>query len=304
MHKLISTLTLVALLAACSSNNSADVASTADEAMSVGKSTMMAKTDSSRLAAALAAQPQETKDRYGARNPKATMEFFGIAPGMTVMEALPGGGWYTKILLPYLGKDGALIGADYAQDMYPLFGFFSAERLEAKKTWVKDWTADAQSWGDANSASVAAFQFGSMPAAMAGTADAVVFIRALHNLKRFEGDGAYLSKALVDAYRILKPGGIVGVVQHRAPADAPEESVQGTRGYISEADLIATFEAASFDFVDSSEINANPKDQPAHDEIVWRLPPSMVTSREDADLRAKMMAIGESDRMTLKFRKK
>ncbi len=252
----------------------------------------------------LAAQPEEAKARYAFRRPKQTLEFFGIEPGMTVVEALPGGGWYSKILLPYLGSDGQLIGADYAFDMYPKFGFFSDEAIEAKKTWVPDWTAEAQGWGGDQGADVAAFAFGSMPDGIAGTADAVLFVRALHNLNRFEGDGGYLTAALADAHRALKPGGIVGVVQHQAPESMADDWADGSRGYLKRDRLIERMDQAGFELVDSSDLNANPADQPGEEDIVWRLPPSLVTSRENPELREQLTAIGESNRMTLKFRKR
>ncbi|TQV66485.1 class I SAM-dependent methyltransferase [Exilibacterium tricleocarpae] len=255
------------------------------------------------LEATLAAQSTEHKARYAHRNPRETLEFFGIEPGMTVVEALPGGGWYTKILLPYLGTEGALAGVDYALDMWPKFGFFSDEQLEAKKTWIPTWTADANTWRTEDSAEVSAFVFGSMPEDLEGSADAVLFIRALHNLNRFENDGGYLTTALGDAYRALKPGGIVGVVQHEAPAEMPDDWADGSKGYLKRANLIASMEAAGFEYVDSSDINANPNDQPTTEDVVWRLPPMLFTSRDNPELRAQMQAVGESNRMTLKFRK-
>ncbi len=255
------------------------------------------------LAAALAAQPAENQARYTYRHPRETLEFFGIKPGMTVVEALPGGGWYSKILIPYLGAGGKLIGVDYALDMFPKFGFFTEERLEAKKTWVSTWTEEANGWRDAQSASVEAFVFGSMPDRFAGQADAVLFIRALHNLNRFEGDGGYMTAALSDAYKALKPGGIVGVVQHWVADEMPDDWADGSRGYLKQAQLIATLEQAGFEYLESSDINANPKDQPGAEDIVWRLPPRMATSGDDPELRAQMQAIGESNRMTLRFRK-
>ena len=115
-------------------------------ALAVSSSVLAGATDAERLASVLAAQPEDAQARYTYRHPQETLEFFGIAPGMTVVEALPGGGWYTKILLPYIGQEGRLIGADYSGDMYPLFGFFSEEQLEAKKTWVTDFPADAAEW--------------------------------------------------------------------------------------------------------------------------------------------------------------
>lgn len=261
------------------------------------------RVDGAQLDRALMQQDGAAKARYGARHPKETLEFFGIAPGMTVVEALPGGGWYSKILLPYLGDEGRLVGVDYPQSIWSRFGFFSEEDIEKKKTWPADWTAEAVGWRKDNDAYVAAFKLGSMPATMSGKADAVLFIRALHNLNRFEEQGDYLTTALNDAMRVLKPGGIVGIVQHRAPASHPAASANGARGYLREADVKAFMKKAGFDYVGSTEINANPKDTPTVEEIVWRLPPTLVGSNDDAARRAKMQAIGESDRMTLKFRK-
>jgi predicted methyltransferase len=255
------------------------------------------------LAKILSMQPADVQARYPARHPQQVLEFIGIKPGMTVVEALPGGGWYSKILLPYLGSDGQLIGSDYAVDMFPKFGFFSEERIEAKKTWIETWTAEAEDWRDDKSASVSAYQMNSMPANLDGTADAVVFIRALHNLARFDNDGEYLTKSLAEAYRVLKSGGIVGVVQHLAPDDASDEWANGSKGYLKKAFVIKRMQDAGFEYVDSSDVNLNPADMPEADDIVWRLPPSFATSSDNPELKAKYMAIGESTRMTLKFRK-
>lgn len=253
------------------------------------------------LATVLAAQPVEVAARYQYRHPQATMDFFGITPGMTVMEALPGGGWYSKILLAYLGEGGHLIGADYALDMYPKFNFYDDDYLEAKKTWVTDWAADAESWGE--DATVSAFVLGSMPDKLSGTADAVLFIRALHNLSSFETDGEYLTTALQDAYRILKPGGIVGVVQHQSGNDMPDDWADGSNGYLKEGFVVSRMQAAGFEFMSGSGINANDKDQPTSEEDVWRLPPTLFDMDDKAELKAAMQAIGESNRMTLKFGK-
>ncbi len=255
------------------------------------------------LAAILAAQPDEVRARYDQRHPQETLEFFGIEPGMTVVEALPGGGWYSKILLPYLGENGRLIGANYAHDMWPKFGFFDQPFIDSMATWTTDWPQQAQSWAVENGASVAAFDFGSLPEALAGTADAVLLVRALHNLARFEGDGGYLTAALADVHRVLKPGGVVGVVQHEARSDMPDEWASGARGYLKRQSVIDRMTAAGFEFVGASEINQNPADQPGADDVVWRLPPSLATSRDDPELRVRLEAIGESNRMTLLFRK-
>jgi predicted methyltransferase len=262
-----------------------------------------AMADSVRLASVLAEQPAEVQARYVWRHPAETLEFFGIEPGMTVVEALPGGGWYSKILLPYLGSEGALIGADYSLDMYPLFGFFSDEILESKKTWVADWTADANSWRGDDAASVSAFVFGAMPDSMKGTADAVLLIRALHNLNRFESQGGFRTAALQNTFDLLKPGGIVGVVQHQASEDKSDEWADGAHGYLKKSAVIAFMQEAGFELVAESAINENPKDQPGDKDVVWRLPPSLSIEDDSEESLAAMRAIGESNRMTLKFRK-
>jgi predicted methyltransferase len=259
--------------------------------------------DAERMQGVLDAQSDEMKARYQYRHPRETLAFFGIAPGMTVLEALPGRGWYTKILLPYLGSQGALIEVDYAQEMWPLFGFFGEEFIEGKKTWAGDWTAEVEGWQLEDAAAVSAFVFGSMPENVKGTADAVFLVRALHNLNRFEGQGGFLTTALQDAWDVLKPGGIVGVVQHRAPDDKPDEWADGSRGYLKKAYLIKRLEQAGFEFVAESDVNDNPKDQPGDDDVVWRLPPTLMGSKDNPEKAAQMKAIGESNRMTLKFRK-
>lgn len=257
----------------------------------------------SRLDAVLAAQPAEVQARYQYRHPKETLEFFGIEPGMTVVEALPGGGWYTKILAAYLGSDGRVIGADYPIDLYKNFGFYNEEFAEAKKTWVEDWSAGAADWGGDDGASISAFVIGSLPADMIGSADAVLFVRAMHNLARFEGQGGFLTQAIDNAWQVLKPGGIVGIVQHHARDDMPDDWASGAAGYLKTGFVIEQMQKRGFEFVGESDINANPNDQPTTDDAVWRLPPSLGTSQDNPELRATLVAVGESNRMTLKFRK-
>jgi predicted methyltransferase len=128
-------------------------------------------------------------------------------------------------------------------------------------------------------------------------------IRALHNLARFEDDGEYLTTAVSNVYDVLKPGRILGVVQHRARDEMPDEWADGSASYLKQQFVIDRLTEAGFEFVDSSDVNENPKDQPTVDDIVWRLPPSYMTSADDEELRAQMDEIGESHRMTLKFRK-
>jgi hypothetical protein len=115
---------------------------------------------SDTLAAVLDAQPDEIKARYQYRHPQETLEFFGVKPGMTVVEALPGGGWYTKILLPYLGSEGHLIGANYSLDVSALYSNSTEESMERARAWISNFPADAAEWAGDDGASVDAFYFG------------------------------------------------------------------------------------------------------------------------------------------------
>jgi len=264
------------------------------------------ETDAERLGRMLEAQPEPVKARYDQRHPRETLEFFGIEPGMTVVEALPGGGWYTRILLPYLGSEGRLIGANYALEMWPLFPFGTEAFMIEMRRWPDQFVAQAEQWCADDCASVDTFWLGSLPDEMAGTADVVTFVRALHNLARFNEEHGYLDAALADAFTALKPGGTFGVVQHWAREDMPDEWADGSNGYLKKEFVIAQAEAAGFEFVAESDVNTNPNDQPSLDKAVWRLPPSLRVAEEAENpdaLRAEYDAIGESHRMTLKFRK-
>jgi predicted methyltransferase len=261
-----------------------------------------AASDTDRLARVLRAQPGEEQARYEYRHPQETIEYFGIEPGMTVVEALPGGGWWTKILLPYIGAEGRLVGADYPLAMWALFGDFAPDP-EEQKNWPAKFVADAAGWCSGDCAPVSAIVYGSIPEEVKGTADAVLFFRALHHFSRFEEEGGYFTAALKDTMDLLKPGGVVGVEQHRAPPENSDKWAEGDNGYLKQEKVVAAFEAAGFEFLGSSEINANPNDVPTEDDFVWRLPPALATSGDNPELRAQMEAIGESDRMTLKFRK-
>lgn len=257
--------------------------------------------DAAALDAVLASQDEATKARYDARNPAATLEFFGIAPGMAVGEALPGGGWYSKILLPYLGDEGRLVGVDYSIPMWSEFGGFATEEfIEGKQSWPETWVEEASGWTDSD-VEIDAYTFETLP--QDGSLDAFLFIRALHNLSRFEANGAYMTAAIESVYGSLKPGGVVGVVQHAGPDDADAAWADGSAGYLREPDVIAAFEAAGFELVGESSVNANPLDNPTTEDFVWRLPPSLGNTEEGSEERAAMEAIGESNRMTLLFQK-
>lgn len=293
-----------AALIACSQQKRPDEATPAPAAAATETlpSVTAPPTAAERLDAVLAAQLDAEKARYQYRHPKETLEFFGVAPGMTVVEVLPGEGWYSKILEPYLGADGKLVGADYSIEMWPLFGDF-APNLDERKTWATTWPVEAQTWCEEDCAKVTAFVYGAVPAEMKGTADAVVFFRALHHFNRFENKGGFFTAALQETMDVLKPGGIVGVEQHRAPAENSDQWANGDNGYLKQDQVIAAFQAAGFEFLGAAEINANPNDKPTEQDFVWRLPPTLATSKENPELQTQMEAIGESDRMTLKFRK-
>lgn len=291
--RLLSSITAIALLAGCATPG----VSEKDAAAAIE-----AEANAARLAVVLEAQSEDAKARYKYRNPAETLAFFGIEPGMKVAEALPGGGWYSKILLPYLGSEGMLVGAQYPNDMWPRFGIGPEfeERMAARSA---NWTTQAAEWAGDDAAALGNYSMTQMPAEMEGTLDAVLFIRALHNLSRFDAETGYLDTTAQETFRALKPGGIVGVVQHRAPEDKSAEWASGSAGYIKQSDVIATFEAAGFVLEATSEINANPADKPGADDVVWRLPPSLRGTEEGTPERAAVEAIGESDRMTLRFRK-
>lgn len=254
------------------------------------------------LAEAVAGRSAEDRARDGARHPVETLAFFGVQPGMVVAETLPGGGWYTRVLAAYLGGEGTLYGVNYSADMLPLFSWMSPERIEKAKADIAAFDTTVAGFTD-NGITARGFAFDQVPADVAGTVDRVLFIRSLHHLNRFEAQAQTLTRALADTRAMLKDNGMVGVVQHRAPEDAPPETVLGHRGYLKQSDVVAAFEAAGFKLVGSSEINANAKDQPGPQDIVWRLPPSMRGADDNPRLKAQMEAIGESDRMTLLFAK-
>ncbi|HCS65099.1 MAG TPA: methyltransferase [Cellvibrio sp.] len=258
--------------------------------------------DKKQLVAVTQSLPAAHQARYVARHPVETLEFFGIKQGDTVVEALPGEGWYSKILLPYLGAEGRLIAVDYSLPMWPEFGGFATpEFIEKRKTWPAQFAVDAKTWGGANGAKGEAYTFANMPAELTGKVDAVLFIRALHNLARFDAKGNYLKQALAETHRVLKPGGVVGIVQHAMAEDKPDAWADGSRGYLKRSYLISAMAAAGFEFVGENDINKNPKDDPQADDNVWRLPPSLSGTDEQ---KAKNSTIGESNRVTLLFRKK
>lgn len=248
--------------------------------------------------AAVLADPRREGDmaRDVFRNPGETLAFFEVEPGHTVVEALPGGGWYTRILAPYVSQDGQYMAVNYPMDVFEqLFGEMNDETRARLEGWETSFAAQVEDFGGEASG---LFRFGAVPAEAEGQVDRVLYIRALHNMART----GRLDVAAQDAFTLLKPGGILGVVQHRAPADEADDRATGSRGYLREADVIAAMEAAGFELVESSEINANPNDAADYDNGVWMLPPTNGGDTEEQDV-PPLQSVGESDRMTLKFRK-
>lgn len=250
----------------------------------------------------IAARSAEDRARDSARHPLQTLQFFRVEPGMTVAEVLPGSGWYTNILANYLGPQGTLYGINYSDRIWPLFPNATDEWIAARKAATGKFPEMVKGFTD-NGIRTAGFTFNKVPAKVAGTVDRVLLIRALHNLNRFESKAGSRSQALAAIRSMLKDDGMVGVVQHRVAVADPGSGTDGSRGYLVEAEVILMFEQAGFELVATSEINANPADKPGPEDTVWRLPPALGTSKDDPELRAKMEAIGESDRMTLLFRK-
>lgn len=255
------------------------------------------------LASVVAERSADMKERDKYRNPAETLEFFKVKPGMVVAEALPGGGWYSNILANYLGEDGGLYGINYVDTMWARFGFFSEERIAGRIAATKEFPGKVAEF-TSNGITSDGFTFETVPSSMNGTVDRVLFIRALHNLNRFEEEAATLTQALNTTYRMLKTGGMVGVVQHEVDGSVPDAAATGSRGYLKASGVIAAFEEAGFELVASSDINKNPKDKPSNEQIVWRLPPSFNGSKDDPEKKKAMEAIGESNRMTLLFKKK
>ena len=137
-------------LAACVENTPSATTELSAQTSTANTTAPMTESQATGLEAILAAQPEAVQARYAYRNPAQTLAFFGIEPGMTVVEALPGGGWYSKLLLPYLGEEGALIGANYGLDMQRLFSYRTEEQLKKLETWTTDWPEKASTWVENN----------------------------------------------------------------------------------------------------------------------------------------------------------
>ncbi|MGA1344124.1 MAG: class I SAM-dependent methyltransferase [Hyphomonas sp.] len=240
----------------------------------------------------------EEKARDAWRNPVETLEFFGVSQNMKVIEVWPGGGWYTNILAPWLAAGGGtLVAAGF--DAASIEDPDRRARTQARLDEFRAGYADPK-FGTIEHT---AFSATSGPLTADGTADVVLTFRNIHNWM----SGGYTEKFFADAYAALKPGGVLGVVEHRLPSTQAQDP-KATSGYVHEDYVKGLAAAAGFEFVGASEINANPADTADHPFGVWTLPPNSATTNRDGSTvegfdPAKYQAIGESDRMTLKFRK-
>jgi len=232
---------------------------------------------------------EEYRARNQYRHPVGTLEFFGLRDNMNVLEIWPGGGWYTEVLAPVLHETGQFTIAtwDPAVEGQPDY------RYELPRMQAETFEAYPDVYGEVN-----LVYFSPPQSASLGAQNSYDMVLTFRNVHGWVNNGQ-AADIFSEFARVLKPGGILGVVQHRAATDSdPAETAR--MGYVSEEAVIALAEAAGLVFEASSEVNANPHDTKDYPDGVWTLPPSF--RLEDQD-RERYAAIGESDRMTLKFRK-
>jgi predicted methyltransferase len=226
------------------------------------------------------------RDQY--RSPAETLAFFHVGPHMKVGEYAPGGGWYSRLLGHYLGGEGQLVGL-YANPL-------TATADPARQQRIRD-TAAGFGAEVAGYTGLPAEKFSGLTldkaAEQKGTFDRILVMRAMHNLLR----GGTADTEMRAMRELLKDDGLLGIEQHRAKADAPWSYANGTKGYLRQQDVIDFMRINGFELVGTSEILANPKDTADHKEGVWEMPPVLATKRED------LKGLGESDRMTLLFKK-
>ncbi|HZF25171.1 MAG TPA: hypothetical protein VEZ88_02835 [Steroidobacteraceae bacterium] len=263
---------------------------TACAATQPGSGSKLPQTDAATSAAidASLAGPQRSdanraRDVY--RHPKQTLTFFGLRQGMTVVEIWPGaGGWYTEVLAPILKDHGKLYSAEIAPDAS------NPNVATTRATYQKKIESSPGVYGKVT---VTDLGPDATEIAPPGSADMVLTFRNIHNWMARD----YAAKVFQAAYTALKPGGVLGVVEHRGNPAVPQDP-KARSGYVNEDVAIKLVESVGFKLLDKSEMNANPKDTKDYEKGVWTLPP---VYREGDKDRAKYAAIGESDRMTLKF---
>ena len=224
------------------------------------------------------------------RNPKDTLEFFDVGPGKKVGEIWPG--WYTPVIAPYLAENSGVYVAVLRQG--------DGERTLKRNAAFTDKYVGKEGFGTIE---IGKFGTEDAPILETGDLDVLLSFRNVHNWM----GGGYADKAFADFYAALKPGGILGVVEHRLPESSTQDP-KGSSGYVQESYMKDLAARAGFEFVESSEINANPRDTADHPMGVWTLPPRSAVPKEGSSAAKDFDAalyknIGESDRATLKFRK-
>ena len=254
-----------------------------------------AKVDPALAAAVAHASRAEDRARDRWRKPDQTLAFMQVAPEMKVGEYAPGGGWYSRLLGLYLGPRGKLVGLYFD----PTSGAFGEKSQQGIRDGAAKYPADVAKWSGQPAERFAAYPLDAIPEGEKGSFDRILVMRMMHNLFRWN-----IADREIKAMRsLLKPDGMIGIEQHRARADAPFSYADGTAGYLREADVIRFMEVNGFTFVGKSEANANRADPANHVGGVWKLPPSLQEVTDPAE-KARLSAIGESDRMTLLFRKR
>jgi len=231
----------------------------------------------------------KNKARNQYRHPIETLSFFGLKADMTVLEIAPGGGWYTEVIAPAMRDTGVYVAGSYdvTVERQPKY------RYRQHKALLNRISTQSELYGQIQVATYSPPQ--SRDLWQENSVDMVLTFRSSHGWVR-EG---MIDDVYSDFYKVVKPGGTLGVVQHRAPSDG--DALEWSRkGYVPESRIIQAAEKAGFVLSDKSEVNANPEDSKDHQEGVWTLPPTLALGDED---REKYLAIGESDRMTLKFTK-
>ena len=231
----------------------------------------------------------EDKARDVHRHPAETLAFFHVGPHMKVGEYAPGGGWYSRLLGHYLGGEGQLVGL-YAN---PLTATPDPARQQRMRDMAAGFPAAVAGYTGLPAEKVAGMTLDAMPADPKGTCDRLRVFRARHSPTR-SGTADTEIRAMRE---LLKDDGMIGIVQHRAKADAPWSYANGSKGYLKQQDMIDFMRLQGFELVAASEVNANAKDPANHPEGVWEMPPSLATKRDD------LKGLGESDRMTLLFKK-
>ena len=225
------------------------------------------------------------------RHPEAVLGFCHIEPGMKVVDYMPGGGWWTRILVPYLGTSGRYIALNPdVRTAHPQMQQFFGNMAASYPAKVTEWTGAPAARFDAYNTDV-------LPAALNGTVDRVMIMRQVHNVHRF----GMLFQEMAAVRRLLKPDGLLCIEEHRAKASASADYADGSKGYVRQSDMIALMTAHGFDLAATSEMNANRRDTADYPDGVWVLPPTYRLKDKDRD---RYTAIGEADRMTLVFRKR